>query len=70
MQAGTAGLNHVAAGHCFILDAPMNSAVEEQAIDRIHQISQTRPVIVKCFTMKKVSWSTPQNEHVLKMKMR
>jgi SNF2 family DNA or RNA helicase len=34
MRAGAAGLNLMAADHCFILDAPMNSAVEEQAIDR------------------------------------
>ena len=34
MRAGAAGLNLIAADHCFILDAPMNSSVEEQAIDR------------------------------------
>jgi len=52
MRAGAAGLNLMAADHCFILDAPMNSAIEEQAIDRIHRIGQTRPVVVKRFIIK------------------
>lgn len=34
MRAGAAGLNLMAADHCFILDAPLNTAIEEQAIDR------------------------------------
>lgn len=37
----------MAANYCFLMDAPMNSAIEEQAIDRIHRIGQTRPVTVK-----------------------
>jgi SNF2 family DNA or RNA helicase len=32
--AGAAGLNLMAANHCFLMDPAMNSAVEEQAIDR------------------------------------
>ena len=32
--AGAAGLNLMVANHCFLMDAAMNSAVEEQAIDR------------------------------------
>jgi hypothetical protein len=34
MRAGAAGLNLMAADHCFILDAPLNTAIKEQAIDR------------------------------------
>lgn len=34
MRAGAAGLNLMAADHCFILDPPQNTAIEEQAIDR------------------------------------
>lgn len=52
MRAGAVGLTLTAADHCFILDTPQNSAVEEQAIDRIHRIGQTRPVTVKRFVMK------------------
>ena len=37
----------MAANYCFLMDATMNSAIEEQAIDRIHRIGQTRPVTVK-----------------------
>ena len=47
MRAGAVGLTLTAADHCFILDIPQNAAVEEQAIDRIHRIGQTREVKVK-----------------------
>ena len=52
MRAGAAGLNLMAANYCFLLDPATNSAIEEQAIDRIHRIGQTRPVTVKRFIMK------------------
>ena len=40
MRAGAAGLNLMAANYCFLLDPATNSAIEEQAIDRIHRIGQ------------------------------
>jgi len=52
MKSGAAGLNLVNANHCFIMDPALNSAAEEQAIDRLHRIGQTRPVIVKRLIMK------------------
>ncbi|KAL9179984.1 hypothetical protein ACHAXT_007954 [Thalassiosira profunda] len=52
MRAGAAGLNLMAANHCFLMDPAMNSAVEEQAIDRIHRIGHTRPVFVKRLVIK------------------
>jgi len=52
MRSGAVGLNLTAANHCFLLDVPQNSASEEQAIERIHRIGQTRPVIVKRFVMQ------------------
>lgn len=52
MRAGAAGLNLMAANYCFLMDPATNSAIEEQAIDRIHRIGQTRPVIVKRFIME------------------
>lgn len=52
MRAGSVGLTLTAADHCFIMDIAQNSAIEEQAIDRIHRIGQTRPVIVKRFVMQ------------------
>ena len=33
MRAGAAGLNLIAADHCFIMDAVINSVVEERAIN-------------------------------------
>jgi len=52
MKAGAAGLNLVVANHCFLMDPALNSAAEEQAIDRLHRIGQTRPVIVKRLIIK------------------
>ena len=52
MRTGAVGLTLTTADHCFILDTPFNSAVEEQAIDRIHRIGQTRPVTIKRFVMQ------------------
>jgi hypothetical protein len=47
MRLGAVGLTLTAADHCFIMDIAQNSAIEEQAIDRIHRIGQLNPVTVK-----------------------
>lgn len=47
-----AGLNLTVADHCFLMDVAANSAIEEQSIDRIHRIGQTRPVTVKRFVIE------------------
>jgi hypothetical protein len=47
MRSGAVGLTLTAADHCFIMDIAQNSAIEEQAIDRIHRIGQLNPVTVK-----------------------
>lgn len=52
MRSGAVGLTLTAADHCFIMDLAQNSAIEEQAIDRIHRLGQTRPVTVRRFVMK------------------
>lgn len=52
MKAGAAGLNLVVANYCFLMDPALNSAAEEQAIDRLHRIGQSRPVIVKRLIIK------------------
>lgn len=52
MRSGAVGLTLTAADHCFIMDIAQNSAIEEQAIDRIHRIGQARPVTVKRFVMQ------------------
>jgi SNF2 family DNA or RNA helicase len=52
MRSGAVGLNLTAADHCFIMDTAQNPAIEEQGIDRIHRIGQTKPVTVKRFVMR------------------
>jgi len=47
LKAGGVGLNLTSASQVFILDPWWNPAVEEQAIDRVHRIGQTKTVIVK-----------------------
>jgi superfamily II DNA or RNA helicase len=45
LKAGGFGLNLTEADYCFLLDPWWNPATEAQAIDRIHRIGQTRPVM-------------------------
>jgi len=46
MKAGGLGLNLTAASNVFLLDPWWNPATEDQAIDRVHRIGQTRPAFV------------------------
>ncbi|MFT7670570.1 MAG: superfamily II DNA or RNA helicase [Planctomycetota bacterium] len=45
IKAGGSGLNLTAADYVFILDPWWNPAVEAQAIDRVHRIGRTKPVM-------------------------
>ncbi|GAA5920015.1 hypothetical protein JCM1841_000379 [Sporobolomyces salmonicolor] len=49
LKAGGVGLNLVASNHVYLMDAWWNSAIEMQAIDRIHRFGQTREVFVTRF---------------------
>jgi len=51
LASGT-GINLTRANWCFMMDVWWNEAVESQAMDRIHRISQTRKVTVLRFVMK------------------
>jgi len=51
LASGT-GINLTRANWCFMMDVWWNEAVESQAMDRIHRISQTRKVNVLRFVMK------------------
>ncbi|KAJ3255193.1 Eukaryotic initiation factor 4A-III [Boothiomyces macroporosus] len=44
IKAGGVGLNLVAATRVYLLEPYWNPAVEQQAIDRVHRLGQTKPV--------------------------
>ncbi|KAL1748579.1 SNF2 family N-terminal domain-containing protein [Schizophyllum fasciatum] len=44
LKAGGVGLNLTAASRVYLMDPYWNPAVENQAVDRIHRLGQTRPV--------------------------
>ncbi len=46
------GLNLTVASYVFLLDPWWNESVENQAIDRVHRLGQTRPVRIKRFIMQ------------------
>ena len=46
------GLNLTMASHVYMMDLAWNPATEDQAIDRVHRIGQTRPVVVRRFVIK------------------
>lgn len=52
MKAGGLGLNLVAASSVVLLDPWWNPAAEEQAIDRVHRLGQTRNVSVVRFVIE------------------
>ena len=49
LKAGGVGLNLTSASVVYFLDLWFNPGVEQQAIDRVHRIGQTRTVRVKRF---------------------
>jgi len=52
VKAGGLGLNLTAASRVFLLDPWWNPAIEDQAIDRVHRIGQTREVVVTRFIIR------------------
>jgi len=52
MKAGGLGLNLCSASHVYLLDPWWNPASEDQAIDRVHRLGQTRPVLVTRFIIQ------------------
>ena len=52
MKAGGLGLNLTVASTVFLLDPWWNPATEDQAIDRVHRLGQTRDVVITRFVIK------------------
>eukprot|EP00026_Physarum_polycephalum_P000850 Phypoly_transcript_00851.p1 GENE.Phypoly_transcript_00851~~Phypoly_transcript_00851.p1 ORF type:complete len:1234 (+),score=266.85 Phypoly_transcript_00851:200-3901(+) len=52
LKAGGVGLNLISASRVYMMDPWWNPAVEDQAIDRVHRLGQTRPVEVIRFVIK------------------
>ncbi|KAI9227603.1 MAG: SNF2 family N-terminal domain-containing protein [Piptocephalis tieghemiana] len=46
LSCGSLGLNLTAASQVFLMDPWWNSSIQEQAIDRVYRLGQTRPVRV------------------------
>lgn len=52
LKAGGVGINLTVANHVFLMDPWWNTAVEKQAIDRVHRIGQTKPIYITRFFVK------------------
>ncbi|KAF9650357.1 hypothetical protein BDM02DRAFT_3223262 [Thelephora ganbajun] len=52
LKAGGVGLNLTNANYAFMMDCWWNAAVESQAIDRLHRVTQERTVYVKHFIIE------------------
>jgi SNF2 family DNA or RNA helicase len=52
LKSGSVGLNLTSASRVIMLDMWWNPAIEEQAIDRVHRIGQTRRVVVHKLTIQ------------------
>jgi SNF2 family DNA or RNA helicase len=52
IKAAGQGLNLTAASRAFIMEPMWNPAAEQQAVDRIHRLGQTREVLIKRYQME------------------
>ena len=53
IKQGAEGLTIVNATHVFMIEPTLNSALDAQAINRVHRIGQTRQTIVKRYLIEK-----------------
>ena len=53
LKAGGVGINLTCANCVYMLDPWWNPAVEDQAMDRVHRLGQTRDVVVVRFCARK-----------------
>jgi E3 ubiquitin-protein ligase SHPRH len=50
-QSQSSGLSLIDATHCFLVEPLINSAIELQAVSRIHRLGQTKPTFVWLYTV-------------------
>ena len=50
-QSQSSGLSLINATHCFLVEPLINSAIELQAVSRIHRLGQTKPTFVWLYTV-------------------
>nr|POE94423.1 putative swi/snf-related matrix-associated actin-dependent regulator [Quercus suber] len=51
IKAGGQGLNLTSANNVYMMEPQFNPGVEQQAIDRVHRLGQTRDVVIKHYIM-------------------
>jgi len=69
LKAGGVGLNLTHANNVYLIDPWWNPAVEEQAIDRVHRIGQTKQVVVRRLIMKNSVEQQILKLHQVKMQL-
>ncbi|KAI8924726.1 SNF2 family N-terminal domain-containing protein [Entophlyctis helioformis] len=52
LKTGGVGLNLTVASRVYIMEPYWNPAIEQQAVDRVHRLGQTRPVVAVRFIVK------------------
>ena len=52
IKAAGQGLNLTAASRAFIMEPMWNPAAEQQAVDRVHRLGQSRPVVIKRYQVE------------------
>ena len=53
IKAGGVGINLTSSNKAYLMDLWWNAAVEDQAMDRVHRIGQTKPVTITKFVAEK-----------------
>ncbi|KAL8906452.1 MAG: hypothetical protein Q9171_006264 [Xanthocarpia ochracea] len=66
LRCGANGLNLTAANHVFLMEPQWNPALEDQALDRVHRMGQTKAVTTVRYIMKNSIEESVQRQQVYK----
>lgn len=61
--ADTLRLNLTAANHVFLMEPQWNPMVEDQALDRVHRIGQTKEVTTVRYIVRNTLEQVPQHRY-------